>query len=132
MARRLVLGQARIFTNKSDMKPVPLWVGCLGEGERPVCHRTRVYTPRAGLVTVSQSPFLEEASPLCSSLIWWPNLGTEDRNPTLKSPVYSLWGLGRSYPYNIALGSNPARLLLAMGLWVQAQGSWKLATAPHP
>lgn len=31
----------------------------------------------AGLVTVSQSPFLEEASPLCSSLIWWPNLGTE-------------------------------------------------------
>lgn len=26
MARRLVLGQARIFTNKSDMKPVPLWV----------------------------------------------------------------------------------------------------------
>lgn len=25
MARRLVLGQARIFTNKSDMKPVPVW-----------------------------------------------------------------------------------------------------------
>lgn len=66
-----------------------------------------MYTPRAGLVTVSQSPFLEEASPLCSSLIWWPNLGTEDRTPTLKSPVYSLWGLGRSYPYK-ALGSNPA------------------------
>lgn len=54
----------------------------------------------------------------------------EDRNPTLKSPVYSLWGLGRSYPYK-ALGSNPARLLLAMGLWVQAQGSWKPAPSLH-
>lgn len=32
---------------------------------------------------------------------------TKDRNPTLKSPVYSLWGLGCSYPYK-ALGSNPA------------------------
>lgn len=89
-----------------------------------------MYTPRAGLVTVSQSPFLEEASPLQLTHLVAQPWDREDRNPTLKSPVYSLWGLGRSYPYK-ALGSNPARLLLAMGLWVQAQGSWKPAPSLH-
>lgn len=78
----------------------------------------------------SQSPFFggSQSSLQLTHLVAQP-WDREDRNPTLKSPVYSLWGLGRSYPYK-ALGSNPARLLLAMGLWVQAQGSWKPATVP--
>lgn len=51
----------------------------------------------------------------------------ENRNPTLKSPVYSLWGPGRSYPYK-ALGSNPAH----DSCWQWVYGSRPKAPGSRP
>lgn len=38
-----------------------------------------------------QSPCLEEASSLCCSLIWWPNLGTDTKHSKALSTVSGVW-----------------------------------------
>lgn len=110
-----------IFTNKSDMKPVPLWV--LWEKEKGHYVTEEGCTPlglawqQSARAHVWRKPVLQ-----LTHLVAQP-WDREDRNPTLKSPVYSLWGLGHSYPYK-ALGSNPAHDSCRQCLWMPRLLSW--------
>lgn len=87
VARLLILAKPCIFTNKSDMKPVPLGV-VLGKGEGPLS-QDRAAHPLGWPGSRWPSTRSEERNRSPLLLLWWPNSGTEAAEPNTKPCLQS-------------------------------------------